>query len=162
MGEKNPSHRGKNGLSFQTTSVVGVDLSPYYLQYARQLLAGVPDVSLVAENAEHLPFRDEHFDVATSVFLFHELPRATRRAVLREAMRVLKPGGLLVLCDSGQLTESPDLQHYSQWFKKHFHEPYIDDYVADDLAGIAEEVGFEIESSEPHFVSKVVTARKPA
>ena len=142
--------------------LAGVDISPYYLQYARQLLAGVPDVSLIAENAEHLPFRDDHFDIATSVFLFHELPRATRRAVLTEAMRVLKPGGLLILCDSGQSTESPDLQHYSKWFKKHFHEPYIDDYVQDDLAGIADEVGFEVESSQPHFVSKVVTARKPA
>ena len=44
----------------------GLDLSPYYLQVARRVLADVPDVSLVADNAERLPFRSGYFDVVTS------------------------------------------------------------------------------------------------
>src|SRR5262249_13840517 len=113
--------------------LTGLDLSPYYLQFARELLRDVEDVSLIAENAEQLPFVDGYFDVVTSVFLFHELPRAARRRVLAEAARVLRPGGLLVLLDSGQHSESPELDHFAHWFARHFHEPYIGDYTGDEL-----------------------------
>lgn len=38
----------------------------------------------------------------TCVYLFHELPGEVRRAVAAEMMRVLRPGGLVVLVDSIQ------------------------------------------------------------
>ena len=38
----------------------------------------------------------------TCVYLFHELPGDVRRAVAAEMMRVLRPGGLVVLVDSIQ------------------------------------------------------------
>lgn len=138
----------------------GVDLSPYYLQFARQLLADVPDVSLIAENAEHLPFVADHFDALTCVFLFHELPHRERRKVLGEMHRVLRPGGLLLISDSGQRTESPELHHFAAWFQKHFHEPYIEDYYGDDLAEMTAAAGFQVEEVQTHFVSKLVVARK--
>jgi ubiquinone/menaquinone biosynthesis C-methylase UbiE len=140
----------------------GLDLSPYYLQLARSVLADVPDVSLVAENAERLPFRSGYFDVVTCVHLFHELPRAARRAVLAEMHRVLRPGGLLVVEDSAQLTESGDLAFFLGRFAADFHEPFYRDYIGDDLAVPIVEAGFRLESVEPHFVAKVFVARKVA
>ena len=140
--------------------LTGLDLSPYYLQEARRVLADVADVSLVAENAEHLPFRDRYFSIVTSVFLFHELPRAVRRRVLAEAYRVLRPGGLLVVEDSAQLVESGPLAFFLGRFAADFHEPFYRDYVRDDLAAAIGEVGFQVVSTEPCFVSKIVVARK--
>jgi len=140
----------------------GLDLSPYYLQVARRVLADVADVSLVADNAERLPFRSGYFDVVTSVFLFHELPRPARRAVLAEMHRVLRPGGLLVIADSAQLGESGELAFFLGRFAAEFHEPFYRDYVRDDLAVAAADAGLRVESVEPHFVSKVVVARKLA
>jgi ubiquinone/menaquinone biosynthesis C-methylase UbiE len=140
----------------------GVDLSPYYVQVARRVLADVSDVSLVAENAERLPFRSGHFDVVTSVYLFHELPRAARRTVLAEIHRILRPGGLLVIEDSAQLVESGDLAFFLGRFAADFHEPFYRDYVADDLAVPITEAGFRVDSVETHFVSKVFIARKVA
>src|SRR6266446_5944113 len=140
----------------------GLDLSPYYLQVARRVLADVADVSLVADNAERLPFRSGYFDVVTSVFLFHELPRPARRAVLAEMHRVLRPGGLLVIVDSAQLGESGELAFFLGRFAAEFHEPFYRDYVRDDLAAAAADAGLRVESVEPHFVSKVVVARKLA
>jgi ubiquinone/menaquinone biosynthesis C-methylase UbiE len=140
----------------------GLDLSPYYLQVARRVLADLPDVSLVAENAERLPFRAGYFDVVTSVFLFHELPRSARRMVLAEMHRVLRPGGLLVIEDSAQLAESGDVAFFLGRFAAEFHEPFYRDYVRDDLAAALTAAGFRVESVEPHFVSKVVVGRKLA
>jgi len=140
----------------------GLDMSPYYLQVARTVLGGVPDVSLVAENAERLPFRSGHFDIVTSVYLFHELPHAARRTVLAEMHRVLRPGGLLVVEDSAQLAESGELAYFLGRFAAEFHEPFYRDYVADDLAVALADAGFTVETVERHFVSKVVVARKMA
>ncbi len=140
----------------------GVDMSPSYARAARELLSDVPEVSMTAENAESLPYRDAYFDVVTSVYLFHELPRASRRGVLREMKRVLLPGGLLVLEDSAQFADAALLAPTLANFAHDFHEPFYDDYLRDDLAVSLCEAGFRVESVTPAFVSKVVVARAPS
>jgi ubiquinone/menaquinone biosynthesis C-methylase UbiE len=144
-----------------TLKLYGLDLSPYYVQEARALLRNVPDASFVAENAESTPFADGRFDVVTSVYLFHELPRNARRNVLREAFRVLAPGGLIVIEDSAQRVDSREVAFFLERFPEDFHEPFYKDYLDDSLEAALEEVGFVVRSSEPHFVAKVVSATKP-
>ncbi len=139
----------------------GVDLSPYYLETARELLADVPEVALLAENAEALPFRDDYFDIVTSVYLFHELPRNARRRVVSEMLRVLRPGGLAVFEDSAQLREAADLDSFLTGFSAQMHEPFYRDYVRDDLALLAEGTGFDVLAVERAWLSKVVTATRP-
>jgi len=140
----------------------GVDLSPAYIREARKRLAELPEVSLAVENGEALPYADATFDIVTSVYLFHELPRNARRNVVRELFRVVKPGGLVVIEDSAQLVESADLATALRSFPGEFHEPFYNDYLEDDLAALLAEVGFSIESAAPHFVAKVVAGRRPA
>jgi len=139
----------------------GVDLSPYYVKAARRRLRDLAEVSLSVENAEHLPYVDAHFDVVTSVYLFHELPRNARRNVVREMFRVLKPGGLVVLEDSAQMSDSPEIAGVLGDFPAQYHEPFYAEYLRDDLAELLAECGFRVESSEPHLVAKVVVATKP-
>ena len=74
--------------------IIGVDLSRQMLANAALKLQGYEDrVSLLWCPAEHLPFADNTFDVVTSLealeFMIHP------DAVLREMVRVLRPGGLL-------------------------------------------------------------------
>lgn len=139
----------------------GVDLSPYYIREARRLLADVPEVSLFCDNAERLPFIAEYFDVVTSVYLFHELPRNARRRVVDQAWRVLRPGGLLVVEDSIQPADSSVLLTLLRSFPRQFHEPFYNDYLSDDLAELVAERGFDVRVCAPHFVAKVVVAQKP-
>ena len=107
----------------------GVDLSPAYIQRARKRLADVAELTLAVENGEALPWADATFDIVTSVYLFHELPRNARRNVVREMLRVVKPGGLVVIEDSAQLAESPELATALHEFPREFHEPFYEDYL---------------------------------
>jgi ubiquinone/menaquinone biosynthesis C-methylase UbiE len=135
----------------------GLDLSPYYLRHAAKRLAHVRDLSLVSENAEHMPLTDASFDVVTSVFLFHELPARARKNVLLEMRRVLKPGGLLVIEDAAQLHEARDLRVFLENFASSMNEPFFADYMTCDLGAELVEAGFQLSSVERCFLSKVVT-----
>jgi ubiquinone/menaquinone biosynthesis C-methylase UbiE len=142
--------------------LTGVDLSPAYIEVARRQLADLPALTLVADNAEALPWPDASFDIATSVFLFHELPRNARRNVIRELFRVVRPGGLVVLEDSAQLADSGTLGDVLHGFPREFHEPFFDDYLEDDLAAVLRAAGFAVDRVERALVAKVVVAHKPA
>jgi ubiquinone/menaquinone biosynthesis C-methylase UbiE len=150
LWRSDPSHR-----------LHGVDLSPAYVRAARKRLEAVGELTLAVENAEALPWADATFDVVTSVYMFHELPRNARRNVLREMLRVVRPGGLIVIEDSAQPADSPQLAAVLRDFPRDFHEPFYDDYLEDDLAVALAEVGAHVESSEPHLVAKVVVAHRP-
>jgi len=51
-------------------------------------------------DARHLPFDDHMFDVVVSNFVVHEMDtRTDREKMLREIIRVLKPGGQIALVD---------------------------------------------------------------
>jgi ubiquinone/menaquinone biosynthesis C-methylase UbiE len=136
----------------------GIDLSPAYVKVAKQR---VEDAAIAVENAEAMPFADGAFDIVTSTYLFHELPRNARRNVCREMLRVLRPGGLLVIQDSAQLSESSEIATALRTFPKDFHEPFYADYLGDDLAGMLSETGFAVRTTASHLVAKVVVAAKP-
>lgn len=150
------------GRACPDSRLYGLDLSPYYLRRAHDVAADAcSELSLVAENAESLPFADDSFDAVTSVYLFHELPRGVRRRVMAEIVRVVRPGGTVVICDSAQLADSGDLYDVLEIFARSYHEPYYKSYLRDDVAGIAAECGLEVQASASHLVSRVVTARRP-
>ncbi len=145
-------------------ALYGVDLSPAYLRKANQLLSQSVGTlpQLIQANAEKLPYLDGYFEAVTSVFLFHELPAAARQNVIDEAYRVVKPGGLFVICDSIQALDSPELQPFMDGFPETFHEPYYRHYTTDDLVVRLESAGFEQVETCNYFMSKYWVARKAA
>ncbi len=75
-------------------SVTGLDLTPELLEVARENSAIRGDVIDWHEgDAESLPFPDSRFDVVVSQFGHMFAPRAD--VVVREMLRVLKPGGTI-------------------------------------------------------------------
>lgn len=139
---------------------IGFDLSPAYCEEARLRLGAWPQVEIVTGAAEHTPFEAESVDAATCVYLFHELPPRVRRDVAREIARVLKPGGVLVLADSIQTNDAPDLDQMLEYFPVGFHEPYFGSYLKEDFTALFDEVGLEVEDIECAFLTKVMRFRK--
>ncbi|HET9700694.1 MAG TPA: class I SAM-dependent methyltransferase [Burkholderiales bacterium] len=80
--------------------VVGIDPGPVMIARAREnARAGADPVEFRLAAIEKLPFPDASFDVVLSSLMFHHLPPATKGEGLREVLRVLVPGGKLVLVD---------------------------------------------------------------
>jgi ubiquinone/menaquinone biosynthesis C-methylase UbiE len=96
-------------------SVVGVDISEKMLAAARRKArrAGL-DLAFGHADVAQLPFEDERFDVVTMTTVMHMVPECQRRLCLREASRVLRRGGRLLLIDYAGDPE--DRRH---WMAKH-------------------------------------------
>lgn len=83
-------------------NVVGIDISPEMLEQAEflrlsRLNEATARVSYRMAPADALPFRDETFDAVTSRLVLNHVRRPDR--ILKEVVRVLKPGGVLILAE---------------------------------------------------------------
>jgi len=140
--------------------VTGLDLSPFYLHKARSVLAPFERVDFVEANAESIPFRDETFDVLTSIYLFHELPLRAREKVASEMARVVKKGGLLIIEDSIQRDDKPRFNSSLEFFPVNYHEPYYLNYIDHPLEPLFVGQGLECVATDLAFFSKIWVFRK--
>ena len=77
-------------------AVTGLDVSPRALDLAAERH---PLMQRVEGLAEAPPLKDQSFNAIQLSVALHEFPRAERELVLTSALRLLKPGGWLVLVD---------------------------------------------------------------
>lgn len=85
---------------YTAAQVVGLDPDAKALRRAhiKAARAGV-SVELEQGFADELPYQSESFDRVFSSFMFHHLNKQERENMLREVLRVLKPGGSFHLVD---------------------------------------------------------------
>lgn len=72
----------------------GFDLSRNLIESARQKY---PEFSFRVGDARRLPYQDSLFDSVWLIALLHHLPEAAAARVLSEAVRVVKPGGRIII-----------------------------------------------------------------
>lgn len=105
---------------FENDEIIGIDLSPFYLQEAEGI-----DATCVHGNIEATGIESGTVDVVCISYVLHELPCEVSLRVLREASRILKTGtGVISILDMHRPKSSSPLMKYI--FDR--TEPYLDDY----------------------------------
>ena len=141
---------------------LGLDMSEHYIRHAkRQLKRWALKTRFIVGKAEAIPLPDSSQDAVTSIFLFHELPPKIRRRVFTECVRVLKPGGRLVLVNSLQRGDRPDYEGMLELFPQNYHEPYYESYTNEDFCALGAGCGLAYIRTVNAFVSKVMVFDKP-
>ena len=125
-----------------SAKLIGVDLSPYMLalfrakhaselENARVLEGCVTDTKLPAGAAKGV----------TLSFVLHELPGQVVRQALREAHRLLAPGGKLVILDAIKPERKRDQVRRAVKLQV-VHEPFVRAFTALELTSMLSEAGF--------------------
>jgi ubiquinone/menaquinone biosynthesis C-methylase UbiE len=160
------------------TEYTGIDLSPFYLDAARENdqywrktrkaeekrknndQGDIPPAHFVQAQAESLPFEDESYDAVLCVYLFHELPKNVRARAAAEMARVVRPGGTVVLTDSIQRGDRPILDQGLANFGK-MNEPHYLEYCGDNLLGLFERAGLKPKAKAMRSTTKSLSFTKP-
>jgi ubiquinone/menaquinone biosynthesis C-methylase UbiE len=130
-------------LAPHAAEVVGLDLTPAMLAKARERCRaqGIANVSLVEGDATRMSFPDGHFDVVVTRLAIHHFPDPS--AVLKEARRVLRRDGRLVLADvvSSETADEADLQNAIETLRDPSHARML---PASELRAVVAAAGFAV------------------
>ena len=147
--------------------VWAIDPSPYLLQHAARRYS---NIQFVQGTAEDTPFIDARFEGITSCFVLHELPPVKGQAALREFARIIKPGGLLAICEPSATQLQADILHLWQnhgWRGIYFnllarlvHEPFVRAWHKFNLPQALDAAGFSCISDTEQFPVRFVLAKR--
>jgi ubiquinone/menaquinone biosynthesis C-methylase UbiE len=100
-------------LAAKAGSVVGIDNATASIAMARQAVKGITNIFVKEMDAAHLLFADNLFDavicIQNGISAFH----CNQKKLLREALRVTKPGGLALFSTYAEKF----WEHRLEWFK---------------------------------------------
>ncbi|MGH2982330.1 MAG: arsenite methyltransferase [Solirubrobacterales bacterium] len=148
-----------------TGTAYGLDMTDEMLELAQrnQRQAGIENVEWLRGPIEEVPLADGAVDVVISNCVINL--SADKRRVLREAARVLRPGGRFAVTD---VVADPDMDEVTRSDMQQWTGCVAGALTRGEFEGALEAAGFEeIEIRETHRVhehagSAIVRARKPA
>lgn len=134
--------------------VMACDAAAHMLEQARYNLAAVDfndRIELRQADAKSLPFHETQFDVVMSNSIVHHIPQPI--AVLREAVRVARPGGLVFLRDLLRPDTKEQLDRlvatYAAEANDHQRQMFADSLHAalslDEIRGLVASLGYPAE-----------------
>ena len=143
--------------TYPEAEVHAVDVSAPVLRYALARSEALGSaIHYHQMNSTALAFEDNSFDIVWSSMFLHEVPLKNIRATLKEAWRVLKPGGLMLHMELPPNKALPAYDgFYLDWDSWYNMEPFYKTFRDQDPAKLVEEAGFSRESFIEHVVPSV-------
>lgn len=136
-----PGYMAKAMREVYGLRVVGTDVDPAEIEFARRHSGGLEGLDFVEASATSLPFEDSSFDLVLSMMVLHHIPGW--RDAAAEVVRVLRPGGYYLFHD---LTYS--------WLLRLIVKPAFRShaiYTIEEVSSFLEEKGMRtLYRSEPH------------
>ncbi|MHB8283123.1 MAG: class I SAM-dependent methyltransferase [Caulobacteraceae bacterium] len=124
----------------------GIDIGASLLRYAhaRAERIGVP-MHFAQRNAEATRFPDNHFDLVYSCVVLHETSEAAVAAILKESLRILKPGGLMVHLEVPSRYDENSAwdQLQGEFENRYNNEPFWEGANTLDYSALVQETGFK-------------------
>lgn len=124
---------------FPDAQVIGVDTAAPLLRYAHdRALRMDMEVEFRQRSAAATGLADASVDLILVMILFHELPGDVAEGVVREAARVLRPGGTMTIVDfphipADELSGRHSMRIFDSWYNG---EPYGADFVHSDFTAL--------------------------
>lgn len=130
---------------YPDAELYGVDVAAPCLRYAHaRAVARNINAHFYQENAEHLSFEDNTFDLIVSSFFYHETAVAATKQMLAECHRVLKPGGMMVHMELPAASQVDAYYNFVlDWDTEHNNEPHYRDFRGQDFYDLMTSAGFE-------------------
>ncbi|XP_047325845.1 uncharacterized protein LOC124929509 isoform X1 [Impatiens glandulifera] len=132
---------------FPSSKVTGLDLSPYFLAVAKfkekkNNISRKNPISWLHAKGEETGLPAKSFDIVSIAYVFHECPKVAIINLVKEALRLLRPGGTIAITDNSP--KSKILQELSPvlFTLMKSTEPFLDEYYLTDLEGTMREAGF--------------------
>ena len=88
-----------SALCRKNRQVVAIDYSPRAVHLARRTEYPDPGPAMAVADARNTPFRSGSFDVITACHVLGHSPDSGRSAMVRELLRLLRPGGWIWFSD---------------------------------------------------------------
>ncbi|HEX8968920.1 MAG TPA: class I SAM-dependent methyltransferase, partial [Chloroflexota bacterium] len=128
--------------AFPGATVVGIDASAANLKLAHQQAERLGKrIDFKQRLAEAPGFADASFDLITATMLIHEMPMPVLRRVLAEALRMLRPGGLLAILDFAH-TGDAFRDFVMDGHGARNNEPYMPHLFRTNVPRLLREIGF--------------------
>lgn len=157
--------------AYPDADFTGLDLSPYFLAVAEleerhREASGSPApkrIKFLRGLAEATDFEDAAFDLVVFSFVIHECPQAAIRSFIKEAARIVKPGGVLCFVDNNPRSKTIQNLPPVIFSLMKSTEPWSDEYYSYDLEAGMRGAGFgDVLTTEADHRHRVVCGVAPA